>query len=38
MVLTYLSKQLGEVCFVKSACAKKNWNEERAKKYNNLQQ
>lgn len=35
MVLNYLSKQLGEVCFAKTSCAKKNWNKERAKKFNN---
>lgn len=32
MVLNYLSKQLGEMCFVKASYAKKNWNEEKEKK------
>ena len=35
MVLNYLCKQLGEVCFMKRSRAKKNWNKERAKKLNN---
>ncbi len=35
MVLNYLSEQSGEVCFMKTSWAKKNWNKERAKKLNN---